>query len=287
MKKQKLPVAPQSLQKVPIAFDLSANALNKWESGIRAEIEEDNTISILDPIGLDYWTGDGVTAKRIAAALRQIGHEQDVTVYINSPGGDMFEGFAIYNLLRNHGGNVTVKIIGIAASAASIIAMAADDLQIARAGFLMIHNCWLYAVGNRHDFREVAETIEPFDLAMSDIYAIRSGLDKSLIISMMDKETYIVGNDAVEQGFADSLLPADIVTKQKESDPNSSIKKLDALLAKAQLPRTERRKFIQELKTSMSGAASESTPCAASDVQINVEFGSTAKLSNSLKGILK
>lgn len=287
MKKNNLPVAPQSLQKVPIAFDLSANALNKWESGIRAEIEEDNTISILDPIGLDYWTGDGVTAKRIAAALRQIGHEQDVTVYINSPGGDMFEGFAIYNLLRNHGGNVTVKIIGIAASAASIIAMAADDLQIARAGFLMIHNCWLYAVGNRHDFREVAETIEPFDLAMSDIYAIRSGLDKNLIISMMDKETYIVGNDAVEQGFADSLLPADIVTKQKESDPNSSIKKLDALLAKAQLPRTERRKFIQELKTSMSGAASESTPCAASDVQINVEFGSTAKLSNSLKGILK
>lgn len=287
MKKNNLPVAPQSLQKVPIAFDLSANALNKWESGIRAEIEEDNTISILDPIGLDYWTGDGVTAKRIAAALRQIGHEQDVTVYINSPGGDMFEGFAIYNLLRNHGGKVTVKIIGIAASAASIIAMAADDLQIARAGFLMIHNCWLYAVGNRHDFREVAETIEPFDLAMSDIYAIRSGLDKSLIISMMDKETYIVGNDAVEQGFADSLLPADIVTKQKESDPNSSIKKLDALLAKAQLPRTERRKFIQELKTSMSSAVSESTPCAASDVQINVEMGSTTKLSNSLKGILK
>lgn len=287
MKKNNLPVAPQSLQKVPIAFDLSANALNKWESGIRAEIEEDNTISILDPIGLDYWTGDGVTAKRIAAALRQIGHEQDVTVYINSPGGDMFEGFAIYNLLRNHGGNVTVKIIGIAASAASIIAMAGDDLQIARAGFLMIHNCWLYAVGNRHDFREVAETIEPFDLAMSDIYAIRSGLDKNLIISMMDKETYIVGNDAVEQGFADSLLPADIVTKQKESDPNSSIKKLDTLLAKAQLPRTERRKFIQELKTSMSSAASESTPRAASDVQINVEFGSTAKLSNSLKGILK
>ncbi|TSJ91831.1 Clp protease ClpP [Gilliamella apicola] len=287
MKKQNLPVAPQSLQKVPIAFDLSANALNKWESGIKAEIEEDNTISILDPIGLDYWTGDGVTAKRIAAALRQIGHEQDVTVYINSPGGDMFEGFAIYNLLRNHGGKVTVKIIGIAASAASIIAMSGDDLQIARAGFLMIHNCWLHAVGNRHDFREVAETIEPFDLAMTDIYAIRSGLDKNLIISMMDKETYIVGNDAVEQGFADSLLPADIVTKQKESDPNSSIKKLDALLAKAQLPRTERRKFIQELKTSMSGAASESTPCAASDVQINVEFGSTAKLSNSLKGILK
>nr|WP_218057601.1 head maturation protease, ClpP-related [Gilliamella apicola] len=266
---------------------MSANALNKWESGIRAEIEEDNTISILDPIGLDYWTGEGVTAKRIAAALRQIGHEQDVTVYINSPGGDMFEGFAIYNLLRNHGGKVTVKIIGIAASAASIIAMAGDDLQIARAGFLMIHNCWLHAVGNRHDLREVAETIEPFDLAMSDIYVIRSGLDKDLIISMMDKETYIVGNDAVKQGFADSLLPADIVTKQKESDPNSSIKKLDALLAKAQLPRTERRKFIQELKTSMSGAASESTPCAASDVQINVEFGSTAKLSNSLKGILK
>lgn len=287
MNKHNLPVAPQTLQRVPIAFDLSSSALSKWESGIRAETEDDNVITIFDPIGYDYWSDEGVTAKRIAAALRKIGTDNDVVVYINSPGGDMFEGLAIYNLLRNHGGKVTVKVLGIAASAASIIAMAGDEVQIARSGFLMIHNCWLYAVGNRHDFRDVAETIEPFDLAMSDIYSSRTGIDKDTVLSMMDKETYIVGNDAIDQGFADSLLPADVITTQKDDTPNSSIKKLDVLLAKAQLPRSERRKLIQELKTSMSGAVSESKPSAASEVQINVEVGSTAKLSNSLKGILK
>lgn len=85
--------------------------------------------------------GEGVTAKRISAALRAIG-EQDIVVNLNSPGGDMFEGLAIYNLLRAHSGKVTVNILGIAASAASIIAMAGDEIKMGRGAFLMIHNCW-------------------------------------------------------------------------------------------------------------------------------------------------
>lgn len=72
----------------------------------------------------------------------------DVTVNINSPGGDMFEGLAIYNLLREYQGKVTVKVLGIAASAASVIAMAGDDIQIGRGAFLMIHNCWVVAMGS-------------------------------------------------------------------------------------------------------------------------------------------
>ncbi|MBN0106041.1 Clp protease ClpP, partial [Pseudomonas aeruginosa] len=92
-----------------------------------------------EPIGYDWWTGEGVTAKRIAGALRAIGGDVDVTVNINSPGGDVFEGLAIYNLLREHKGKVTVRVLGLAASAASFIAMAADEVKIARAGFLMIH----------------------------------------------------------------------------------------------------------------------------------------------------
>nr|WP_256372528.1 head maturation protease, ClpP-related [Citrobacter sp. wls829] len=121
----------------------------------------------------------------------------DVTVNINSPGGDMFEGLAIYNLLRDYEGKVTVKVLGIAASAASIIAMAGDDIQIGRGAFLMIHNCWVYAMGNRHDFAELANSLGPFDSAMADIYAVRSGLDMETVQKLMDAESYIGGSDAI------------------------------------------------------------------------------------------
>ncbi|HCF5801664.1 TPA: Clp protease ClpP, partial [Pseudomonas aeruginosa] len=104
-----------------------------------------------------------------AGALRAIGGDVDVTVNINSPGGDVFEGLAIYNLLREHKGKVSVNIIGLAASAASFIAMAGDEIRIGRAAFLMIHNAWLIAMGNRNDLREIADWLEPFDMTLADI----------------------------------------------------------------------------------------------------------------------
>jgi ATP-dependent protease ClpP protease subunit len=96
-----------------------------------------------------------ITAKGVAAQLRAIG-DRPVEVQINSPGGDMFEGFAIYNVLREHPQAITVKIMGMAASAASIIAMAGDTIEIGAASFIMIHNCEVVAVGNRHDMAETA-----------------------------------------------------------------------------------------------------------------------------------
>ena len=139
---------------------------------------------------------------RISAALRSIG-KSDVVVTINSPGGDYFEGLAIYNLLREHPAKVTIKIVGIAASAASVIAMAGDDVQIARAGFVMIHNTWVVAMGDRHQLRDVADWLEPFDQMAVDIYAARSGLKAAELGKMLDRETWIGGADAVEKGFAD------------------------------------------------------------------------------------
>ena len=133
-------MSKRNLPKVEVASrpgvrsDISAKALQRWSPEVRAAAEADSqaTISVLDPIGADFW-GDGVTAKRISAALRYVG-DVPVTVNINSPGGDYFEGLAIYNLLREHKGAVTVNILGIAASAASVIAMAGDEVRIARAG---------------------------------------------------------------------------------------------------------------------------------------------------------
>ncbi|EOI3541217.1 head maturation protease, ClpP-related [Cronobacter turicensis] len=257
-----LPAAPEGRPFAREKPDLPAAAMERWNGSIRAARDGDNSISIFDVIGADYW-GEGVTASRIAGALRSLNGE-DVTVNINSPGGDMFEGLAIYNLLREYDGKVTVKVLGLAASAASVIAMAGDEVQIGRGAFLMIHNCWVYAMGNRHDLAQIATDMAPFDKAMSDIYQARSGLDAATVDKMMDGETYIGGSEAVEKGFADSLLSADEIADDDES-PVAALRKLDALLAKANTPRSERRKLLKALSGSTPGAAAtpDGTPSAA------------------------
>lgn len=257
-----LPAAPEGRPFAREKPDLPAAAMERWNGSIRAARDGDNSISIFDVIGADYW-GEGVTASRIAGALRSL-NGADVTVNINSPGGDMFEGLAIYNLLREYDGKVTVKVLGLAASAASIIAMAGDEVQIGRGAFLMIHNCWVCAMGNRHDLAQIATDMAPFDKAMSDIYQARSGLDAATVDKMMDGETYIGGSEAVEKGFADSLLSADEIADDDES-PVAALRKLDALLAKANTPRSERRKLLKALSGSTPGAAAtpDGTPSAA------------------------
>ena len=266
MSKKQLPVAPAGRPCARVTCETLPSALDRWDGGIKAATTDDNTISVFDVIGQDYW-GEGITAKRIAGALRAM-NGADVTVNINSPGGDMFEGLAIYNLLREYEGHVTVKVLGIAASAASIIAMAGDDIQIGRGAFLMIHNCWVYAMGNRHDFAEMAQSLEPFDTAMADIYAARSGLDIAAVQKLMDAESYIGGSDAVAKGLADSLLSADAVSDGDES-PAAALRKLDALLAKTNTPRSERRKLIKALTGNTPGAVTDpdGKPGAAEDIK--------------------
>src|SRR5690606_4149771 len=132
---KRLPAAPEARQRTRVQAYISEKAHARWDSGIKAAEEKERTSSIHDVIGQDFWTGEGVTARRIAGALRALG-KGPVTVNINSPGGDLFEGLAIYNLLREHNGEVTVKVLGLAASAASVVAMAGDTVQVARAGFL-------------------------------------------------------------------------------------------------------------------------------------------------------
>ncbi|MBF9190982.1 Clp protease ClpP [Enterobacter hormaechei] len=266
MSKKQLPAAPAGRPCARVTCETLPSALDRWDGGIKAAATDDNSISVFDVIGQDYW-GEGVTAKRIAGALRAM-NGADVTVNINSPGGDMFEGLAIYNLLCEYEGRVTVKVLGIAASAASVIAMAGDDIQIGRGAFLMIHNCWVYAMGNRHDFAELAQSLEPFDNAMADIYAARSGLDMAAVQKLMDAESYIGGSDAVAKGLADSLLSADAVSDGDES-PAAALRKLDALLAKTNTPRSERRKLIKALSGGMPGAVTtnDGTPGAAEDIK--------------------
>lgn len=252
---KQLPAAPQARPQSGIQPAIMPRALDRWNSGVRATAEDDDrTISIYDVIGYDYWTGEGVIAKRIAGALRSMG-KGPVTVNINSPGGDVFEGLAIYNLLREHPGEVTVKVLGLAASAASFIAMAGDNIQIARAGFMMIHNTWSIAIGNRNDLREFADWLEPFDKTSADIYSAQTGLDQKAVMKLMDAETWMGGSDAVERGFADELLASDQVGSGDGKAAASAVRRIEAALRATGIPKGDAMRLISEFKSSVRDAA--------------------------------
>lgn len=254
MKKSNLPAALAGRPALGVTSQILQRALDRWNPGIQAAADDsDSTISIYDVIGQDYWTGEGTTAKRIAAALRAIG-KKDVTVNINSPGGDAFEGLAIYNLLREHPGEVTIKVLGLAASAASIVAMGGDKIQISRAGFMMIHNAWVVAVGNRNDLRDFADQLEPFDAAMADIYAVRTGLEQKKVAKMMDAETWIGGQSAIDDGFADELLPSDQV-ETKARVQAAAIRRIELALRQCGMPRSEAMRVLSEFKSGLSDSA--------------------------------
>src|SRR3546814_13310327 len=108
--------------------------------------------------------------------------------------------------------------MGMAASAASIIAMAGDQIEIGAASFLMIHNCWVMAMGNRHDMAETAEWLAPFDAAMADVYAARYGADREDIVKWMDAETFQSGRIAVKRGVASALIAGDQVAHNEDEN---------------------------------------------------------------------
>lgn len=287
MSKKMLPGAPEGRPCAGVSSQLQPRALDRWQAGVRAaaDDQEERTISVYDVIGYDYWTGEGVTAKRISAALRSMG-KGPVTVNVNSPGGDMFEGLAIYNLLREHDGEVTVKVLGLAASAASVIAMAGDNVQIARAGFLMIHNAWVMAIGNRHDLVEVANTLKPFDDAMAGIYAARTGQDAKAMAKLMDAETWIGGETAVEDGFADELLPSDQVKKGASKASASAVRRIEAALRASGLPKSEAMRLISDFKSSSGDPAGsgEGDPTGRVEPALD-SLSQTAALAASLTAI--
>jgi len=247
-------------------FDLRPDALERWSPQVRAaSADEDSTISIYDAIG-EAWDGSGVTVKRIQGALRSIG-ARDVTVNINSPGGNFFEGVAIYNALREHKGKVTIKVLGLAASAASVIAMAGDEIQMGHGSFIMIHNAWAVAIGNRHDLAEAATKLAPFDEAMAQVYAARTGLAVKVASDMMDKETWIGAQQALDDGFATTLLDAGETTEAPQSSSERrAMAMIEASMAKAGYSRSTRRDAFKALFTGKPGATDHAKPSAGSDI---------------------
>jgi len=173
----------------------------------RFEVSGD-TIEMFDAIG-----EGGITVAGVTAALRPLAG-RDVTVQINSPGGSYYDGAAIYNALRAHDGAITVQVLGIAASAASIIAMAGDRIEMARNAEMMIHRVWAITIGNEEDHAESMKFLQRLDRTAAKTYAARSGKPESQISGLMRAETFLTAQEAIDLGLADVMLARDADPKR-------------------------------------------------------------------------
>lgn len=149
----------------------------------------------------------GVNAQTLIADLDAIA-APEIRVEINSPGGNVFDGIAIYNALRNHPSTVTTRVDGLAASIASIIAQAGDVRVMQPSAQMMIHNAWAISMGDHQDHAEMAALLEQQDAVLANIYASRSGRDVSVFRDLMDAETWLTADRAVAEGLADSVVDA-------------------------------------------------------------------------------
>lgn len=161
-------------------------------------------ILIYDRIGESFWES-GVTAKQFRQDLQALGDVKQLDVRINSPGGSVNHGIAIYEALREHDAKKHVYIDGLAASMASIIAMVGDEISIAEGGFVMIHNPYGMVEGSAEDMRRFADMMDKSKAKMSAIYTGKTGLSAEDIGQMMDAETWLDADEAVAKGFANKV----------------------------------------------------------------------------------
>ncbi|MBQ1509809.1 MAG: Clp protease ClpP, partial [Selenomonadaceae bacterium] len=169
------------------------------------------------PIDEDNFWGNEVTPRAFREELE--GETGDVTVYINSPGGNVFAAAEIYTMLLEHKGKVTVKIDAIAASAASVIAMAGEQVLMSPAAMLMIHDPMTIAMGNAKDMEKAIETLNQVKESIVNAYQVKSGLNRKKISQLMEDETWMNARKAVELGFADGIIMKEITqTKEPEGE---------------------------------------------------------------------
>jgi HK97 family phage prohead protease len=175
-------------------------------------------LTMYDDIGENWWSGGGITAKWVKAKIETSGGYSSITVRIDSPGGDAFEGVTIYNLLRSQKKPVNVFIDGLAASAASVIAMAGDTITMGPGTMLMVHNASGLCMGEEKDMLKTAEVLSKVSLSIGEIYVARTGKTVDEVKAIMDAETWMRAQEAVDLNFATA------VAKDGDADPLASAK---------------------------------------------------------------
>lgn len=162
-------------------------------------------VNIFAQIGGGFFSDDGVTAKSFVDAVNELGDLDEIEMHINSPGGEVFDGLAIYNYLRRHPAKVTAYVDGVAASIASVIAMAGDKIIMPSNAQIMVHDPWSFAIGNSTEMRKSADTLDRVKSGLLAVYQERTGKSDDEISALMTAETWISAEQAVELGFADEI----------------------------------------------------------------------------------
>jgi ATP-dependent Clp endopeptidase proteolytic subunit ClpP len=173
---------------------------------LRAAAKDAVDLILYDVIGEGFYGGIG--AKAIAEALKEHRNATTINVFLNSPGGDVFDALAIYNTLVRHKARVVVNIDGAALSSASIVAMAGDEIRMAENALIMIHDPWAIFAGTAEEFRAEADRMDKGKETLVATYAARSGRDADAISAEMTAETWFTATEAVEAGFADEIVEA-------------------------------------------------------------------------------
>lgn len=192
----------------------------KFWNWVKNEGEATRTLYLTGEISDETWFGDEVTPRMFKDEL--MAGSGDITLWINSPGGDVFAAAQIYNMLMDYPGHVTVKIDGLAASAASVIAMAGSQVEMSPVAMMMIHNPITVAIGDSKEMQKAIDMLAEVKESIVNAYEIKTGLSRNKISRLMDAESWFNAKKAVELGFADSILYTD---EKTENDIN-----VDAML---------------------------------------------------------
>ena len=190
--------------------------MNKFWNWIRDETGE-RVLRLEGPIDNENFWGDEVTPQMFRDELNA--EEGDVTVWINSPGGNVFAAAEIYTMLREYKGMITVKIASIAASAASVIAMAGDFVLMSPTGMLMIHDPATIAMGNAKDMEKAIDTLNEVKESIINAYAAKTGMRRSKISELMSNETWMNAKKALDYGFCDEILFEDKKEASEDDTP--------------------------------------------------------------------
>lgn len=181
----------------------------KFWNFIKNESSDSADLQLYGEIADSSWWGDEVTPKNFKDELDALGNISVLNVYINSPGGDVFAGQAIHSMLKRHKAQVNVYVDGLAASIASVIAMAGDKVIMPSNAMMMIHDPWTIAAGNAQDFRKMADDLDKIKESLIAAYLGKAtNLDEATISEMMKEEKWLTAQEAVEYGFADEVEEA-------------------------------------------------------------------------------
>lgn len=175
---------------------------------------------------------DTISAKAVKDSLDNV--KEDIVIRLNSGGGDVFEGIEIYNYLKSLSNHITIEVTALAASAASLVAMAGDKIIIRTGANMMVHEASTMAFGNKSDIQKTLNALTAIDTSIVDIYHDRTGLDRDEIVNLITNETWLTADEAINKGFADEKPSRKSVEKQKEGVSNLKDSKYIARLKEQQ-----------------------------------------------------